>query len=84
MPAAEANAFLGTLTGFKGAEYYFYGPRLHEFLHEMREKTFGNYDVYTVGECGGAGIEMDKMLTADFRGELDTVFNFDFLANQGP
>lgn len=79
----EANAFLGTLTGFKGAEYYFYGPRLHEFLHEMREKTFGNYDVYTVGECGGAGIEMDKMLTADFRSELDTVFNFDFLANQG-
>jgi oligo-1,6-glucosidase len=49
----------------------------------MREKTFGNYDVYTVGECGGAGIEMDKMLTADFRGELDTVFNFDFLINQG-
>ena len=79
----EANAFMGMLTGYKGAEYYFYGPRLHEFLHEMREKTFGNYDVYTVGECGGAGIEMDKMLTADFRGELDTVFNFDFLINQG-
>lgn len=79
----DANAFLGILTGFKGAEYYFYGPRLHEFLREMREKTFGNYDVYTVGECGGAGIEMDKMLTADFRGELDTVFNFDFLMNQG-
>lgn len=79
----QANAFLGLLTGFKGAEYYFYGPRLHEFLHEMREKTFGNYDVYTVGECGGAGIEMDKMLTADYRKELDTVFNFDFLINQG-
>lgn len=79
----EANAFLGILTGYKGAEYYFYGPRLHEFLHEMREKTFGNYDVYTVGECGGAGIEMDKMLTADYRQELDTVFNFDFLINQG-
>lgn len=79
----QANAFLGILTGFKGAEYYFYGPRLHEFLHEMRMKTFGNYDVYTVGECGGAGIEMDKMLTADFRQELDTVFNFDFLINQG-
>ncbi len=79
----QANSFLGMLTGYKGAEYYFYGPRLHEYLHEMREKTFGNYDVYTVGECGGAGIEMDKMLTADFRGELDTVFNFDFLMNQG-
>ncbi|MBR3149023.1 MAG: alpha-glucosidase [Eubacterium sp.] len=79
----NANAFLGMLTGFKGAEYYFYGPRLHEYLHEMREKTFGNYDIYTVGECGGAGIEMDKMLTADYRGELDTVFNFDFLINQG-
>lgn len=79
----QANAFLGVMTGYKGAEYYFYGPRLHEYLHEMREKTFGNYDVYTVGECGGAGIEMDKMLTADFRKELDTVFNFDFLINQG-
>ena len=79
----DANWFLGILTGFKGAEYYFYGPKLHDYLREMREKTFGNYDVYTVGECGGAGIEMDKMLTADFRGELDTVFNFDFLINQG-
>ena len=66
-----------------GAEYYFYGPKLHDYIREMREKTFGNYDVYTVGECGGAGIEMDKMLTADFRKELDTVFNFDFLMNQG-
>ena len=79
----QANAFLGLMTGYKGAEYYFYGPKLHDYLQEMREKTFGNYDVYTVGECGGAGIEMDKMLTADFRKELDTVFNFDFLMNQG-
>lgn len=79
----DANAFLGLLTGYKGAEYYFYGPKLHEYLREMRQKTFGNYDVYTVGECGGAGIEMDKMLTADYREELDTVFNFDFLINQG-
>ncbi len=79
----NANSFLGMLTGYKGAEYYFYGPRLHEFLREMRRETFGNYDVYTVGECGGAGIEMDKMLTADCRGELDTVFNFDFIINQG-
>ncbi len=79
----EASDFLGKLTGYKGAEYYFYGPRLHEYLHEMREKSFGNYDVYTVGECGGAGIEMSKMLTADYRKELDTIFNFDFLINQG-
>ncbi len=32
----EANPFLGILTGYKGAEYYFYGPRLHEYLREMR------------------------------------------------
>ena len=79
----DASPFLGVLTGYKGAEYYFYGPRLHKYLREMREKTFGNFDAYTVGECGGAGIEMDKMLTADYRKELDTVFNFDFLMNQG-
>lgn len=79
----DGNDFIGKLTGFLGAENYFYGPRLHQYLHEMREKSFGNYDVYTVGECGGAGVEMDKMLTADFRGELDTVFNFDCLVDQG-
>ena len=79
----DANSFLGMLTGYKGAEYFFYGPRLHEYLREMRRESFGNYDVYTVGECGGAGIEMGKMLTADNRKELDTIFNFDFLINQG-
>ncbi|MBQ7741258.1 MAG: alpha-glucosidase [Eubacterium sp.] len=79
----QSSPFLGSLTGYMGAEFYFYGPRLHEYLREMREKSFGKYDVYTVGECGGAGIEMSKMITADYRKELDTLFNFDFLINQG-
>lgn len=76
---ADGDKFLAMATGFVGADNYFYGPRLHEFLHEMYTEVLSKYDVFTVGECGGAGIEMSKMLTADSREELCTVFNFDHL-----
>lgn len=75
----DGDKFLAMATGFVGADNYFYGPRLHEYLHEMNREVLSKYDVFTVGECGGAGIEMSKMLTADCREELDTVFNFDHL-----
>lgn len=79
----DGNEVIGTLMGFKGVEHYFYGPKLHEYLHEMREKTFGNYDTFTIGECQGTGIEMSKLMTGDDRGELDTVFSFDHMDNPG-
>ena len=63
----EANPFLGILTGYKGANIISMVLVFMNICVKCGKKTFGNYDVYTVGECGGAGIEMDKMLTADFR-----------------
>lgn len=79
----DGNEFLGKAVGFQGIEHYFYGPHLHEYLHEMREKTFGNYDAFTVGETPGLGMELSKMVTAEERAELDLVFNFDHLDNPG-
>ena len=79
----DGNEALAKAIGYCGAEHYFYGPRLHEYLREMREKTFGRYDVFTVGETAGVGMEMSRLLTAHSRGELDTLFCFDHLENPG-
>ena len=65
----DGNDVIGSLMGVKGVEHYFYGPRLHEFLHELNVNTFGKYDAFTVGECQGTGIEMSKLMTGDYREE---------------
>lgn len=79
----DGNDIIGTLMGVKGVEKYFYGPRLHKYLHEMAENTFNKYDAFTVGECQGTGIEMSKLMTGDYRKELSTVFAFDHIENPG-
>lgn len=80
---ADGSEVLGKAIGLRGIEHYFYGPRLHEYLAEMRQKTFGRYDAVTVGETAGLGMQASRMLTAEQRGELDMVFNFDALENPG-
>jgi len=79
----EGNESIGKLMGFYGVEHYFYGPRLHEFLKEMRQSTFDNYDVFSVGETPGIGMEMSRLLTSQQRGELDMIFSFDHLETPG-
>jgi oligo-1,6-glucosidase len=79
----DGNAVIGKMMGCCGVEHYFYGPRLHEYLRELRGETFDRFDVFTVGESPGTGMEMSKLLTADYRRELDMVFSFDHLENPG-
>ena len=81
----DGDPVVGKTLGFCGAEFYFYGPCLHEYLHEMNRNCFGRGDkeYVTVGECGGLGIETAKLTTADTRQELSMVFNFDHLDNPG-
>ena len=79
----DGNDLVGSLMAFKGCEHYFYGPRLHEYLREMNENTFSKYDAFTVGECQGTGIEMSKLMTGDYRKELNVVFSFDHMDNPG-
>ena len=78
---ADGSKTLGTLLQFNGIEHYFYGIHLHEYLRELRERSF--IDMFTVGETPGIGPEMSKLLTADERKELNTVFSFDHLDNLG-
>lgn len=79
----EGNEKIGTLMENYGVEHYFYGPHLHEYLRELKEKAFAPYKAFTVGETPGIGMEMSKLLTSDYRGELDMVFSFDHLETPG-
>lgn len=73
----NGNEVLGKACGYRGIEHYFYGPRLHEYLAEMRRETAADKDVFTVGETPAVGMEMCRLLTDESRGELDMVFNFE-------
>ena len=79
----DGNESIGKLMGYKGVEHYFYGPGLHEYLHEMKEKVFIPYNAFSVGETPGTGMEMSKLLTAHYRKELDIIFSFDHLETPG-
>lgn len=55
------------------------GPKLHELLQEMNQKTFGNYDVLTVGETWGATPEIAELYSGPDRNELSMVFQFEHI-----
>ena len=55
------------------------GPRLDEFLDEMHEKTFANYDTMTVGEMPKVDVEQAQRHTGT-DGPLDMVFHFDHVS----
>lgn len=79
----DGNEIVGKLMGFYGVEHYFYGPKLHEYLRQLKKEAFEPYDAFTVGETPGVGMEMAKLLTADYRRELDMIFSFDHLETPG-
>ena len=59
-----------------GAQYYVDGPRMHEFLKELSEKSLSLYDTYTVGESFHPSDEAAHAYVNEKNGELDTIFNF--------
>ena len=81
LPDGDKN--IGNLMGFTGVEHYFYGPKLHQYLHELKKEAFMPYNAFSVGETPGVGMEMSKLLTGDYREELDMVFSFDHLDTPG-
>lgn len=77
------NETIGKLMGYYGIEHYFYGPKLHQYLKELKAEAFAPYGAVTVGETPGLGMELCKLLTAESRKELDMVFSFDHLETPG-
>lgn len=79
----QGNKTVGELMGYYGIENYYYGPNLHKYLHEIRTEAFEPFKAFSVGETPGVGMEMSKLLTGDYRQELDMVFSFDHLETPG-
>ena len=65
---------LPALTGHKN---FINGPRLHEFLHELHQDVYANYDSMTVGETVFCDVEQAIKLVSPEREELEMIFNFD-------
>ena len=79
----DGDPFIGELIGYTGIEHYYYGPRFHEYLREIRAKAFEPYHAFSIGETPGFGIRMAQLVTAEERKELDMVFSFDHLETPG-
>jgi oligo-1,6-glucosidase len=79
----QGDEKIGKLMGYYGVENYFYGPKLHHHLKELKKDAFTPYQAFTVGETPGVGMQMSKLLTVEDRKELDMVFSFDHLETPG-
>jgi len=77
----DGDTLIGEVMGYRGIEHYFFGPRLMQYLNEMRREAFEPFQAFTVGETPGVGLNMSKLLTSP--GHLDLVFGFDHLENPG-
>jgi len=63
-----------------GRRFYTDGPKVHEYLKELNEKTFGKYDdIVTVGEMSSTTIDNCIKYSSPKEKELSMVFNFHHL-----
>ena len=60
--------------------FYSNGPKLHEYLHEMHTEVLDRYDVMTVGEAPGIGLDKALDFVDEDRKELNMFFHFDLMA----
>ena len=79
----DGDATIGSMMGYPGIEHYYYGPKLHQYLHELHERAFAPHQAFSVGETPGVGMKMSQLLTGEERKELDMVFSFDHLETPG-
>ncbi|WP_339227270.1 alpha-glucosidase [Oceanobacillus sp. FSL K6-2867] len=49
------------------------------FLAELKEKTFANYDIMTVGEANGVALDEAEEWVGEEKGKFDMIFQFEHL-----
>jgi len=52
---------------------------IHTYLSELKEQTYGKYDVMTVGEANGVDVEGAKLWVGPKDGKMDMIFQFEHL-----
>ena len=77
----DAEPVLGP--GYKyhpGSKYYVNGPRMHEYLQEIKQKVLQKHGAITVGEMPGiSNIEEIIRTVGSKNGELNMIFIFDIV-----
>jgi oligo-1,6-glucosidase len=58
-------------------QYFTHGPRLLEFLQEMKQQVLSKYDIITVGETPLATTEHGVDITHEETGHLNMLFQFE-------
>ncbi|WP_010170281.1 glycoside hydrolase family 13 protein [Bacillus coahuilensis] len=51
---------------------------IHKFLQEFKDRTYGNYDVMTVGEANGVSADEADLWVGE-NGKMDMIFQFEHL-----
>lgn len=62
-----------------GSQYFIHGPRLLEFLQEMKREVLSKYDIFTVGETPLATTEHAIDITHEETGHLNMLFQFEHM-----
>ena len=62
-----------------GGQFYIHGPRLMEFLGEMKREALAPYDTLTVGETPAVTTAQAGELTDSQHGPLDMIFHFEHM-----
>ncbi|WP_148630874.1 alpha-glucosidase [Bacillus sp. E214] len=66
--------------GIKGFKMYTDQDGIHDFLQELKMKTYSNYDIMTVGEASGVRAEDADPWVEEQKGAFDMVFQFEHLS----
>ena len=68
-----------------GVELYGHGPRIHEYLRELHDRTFANYDAMTVAEMADTTVEMADDYLGESGDGLNMIFHFEHMyMDNGP
>ena len=62
-----------------GGQYFINGPRMLEFLGEMKHEVLSHYDTLTVGETPLVTPEIAALITDEQTGMLNMVFQFEHM-----
>ncbi|MCL2699889.1 MAG: alpha-glucosidase [Defluviitaleaceae bacterium] len=65
-----------------GGEYYLNGPRIHEFLKELRANTLEGRDAMLVGEAPAVDVALAEKYTDEANKELDMIFHFELMDDE--
>ena len=65
------------ITGYAAFNYCANGPRVHEYLQEMRREVLDGRNTITVGECSGVTLEEALKYASCDGKELSMVFQFE-------